>query len=193
MSPKQRYATNSWSQWSSLTASILLSFTVYFYGVRSKPRNSVSRDRRKPRTACIQILNLISRRVSRTTLIALCFVLSGDLHINILKFVAGHGAVVQPASITIVIACKRAQQYSRKHQLGFISASVGVHKTVDRIGRTCRSLLHYNTSTFMHFMRSVGCARVWSRKSHHPTPTPGNFDSPTPTPDRLRPSAVLVT
>jgi len=36
---------------------------------------------------------------------------------------------------------------------------------------------------------------LWSRKSRHPTstPTPGNFDYPTPTPDRLRPSAVLVT
>ena len=42
---------------------------------------------------------------------------------------------------------------------------------------------------------------LWSRKSLHPTPTPtpGNFDHPTPTPnptstpDRLRPSAVLVT
>jgi len=32
---------------------------------------------------------------------------------------------------------------------------------------------------------------LWSRKSRHPTPTPGNFDYPTP--DRLRPSAVLVT
>ena len=40
-------------------------------------------------------------------------------------------------------------------------------------------------------------AGVWSRKSRHPTATPGNFDyptpTPTPTPGRLRPSAVLVT
>jgi len=32
-------------------------------------------------------------------------------------------------------------------------------------------------------------AGLWSRKSHHPTPTPGSFDYPTPTPtltpDRL--------
>ena len=34
-------------------------------------------------------------------------------------------------------------------------------------------------------------AGLWSRKSHHPIPTPGNFDYPTPTPGRLRPSAVL--
>jgi len=31
------------------------------------------------------------------------FVLADDLHINILKFVAGHGTVVQPASINIVL------------------------------------------------------------------------------------------
>jgi len=36
-------------------------------------------------------------------------------------------------------------------------------------------------------------AGLWSRKSRHPTPTPGNCDYPSPTPDRLRPSAVLVT
>ena len=50
------------------------------------------------------------------------FVLADDLHINILEFVAGHGAVVQPASITIVFGYKKAQQYSRKHQFGFIRA-----------------------------------------------------------------------
>jgi len=37
----------------------------------------------------------------RATLITLFFVLADDLHINIFKFVAGHGAVVQPASINI--------------------------------------------------------------------------------------------
>jgi len=56
----------------------------------------------------------------RATLITICFVLADDLHINILKFVAGHGTVVQPASINIVFGCKQAQQYSRTHQLGFI-------------------------------------------------------------------------
>jgi len=40
---------------------------------------------------------------------------------------------------------------------------------------------------------SVQKAGLWRQKSRHPTPTPGNFDYPTPTPDRLRPSAVLVT
>jgi len=36
------------------------------------------------------------------------------------KFVAGHGAVVQPASINIAFGYKQALRYSRKHQLGFI-------------------------------------------------------------------------
>ena len=40
--------------------------------------------------------------------------------INIPKFVAGHGAVVQPAFINIVFGCKQAQQYSGTHHLGFI-------------------------------------------------------------------------
>jgi len=45
-----------------------------------------------------------------------------DLHVNILQFVAAHGAVVQPVSINIVFGCKQVQQYSRIHQLGFIRA-----------------------------------------------------------------------
>jgi len=39
-----------------------------------------------------------------------------------LKFVAGHDIVVQPASINIVFECKQAQQYSRAHHLRFIRA-----------------------------------------------------------------------
>jgi len=70
----------------------------------------------------IQIPNLISRSVLRATLITLCFVLVDYLHIKMLKFVAGHDIVVQPASINIVFECKQAQQYSRTHQLGFIKA-----------------------------------------------------------------------
>jgi len=74
-------------------------------------------------TFYIQIPNLISRGVLRATLITLFFVLADDLHTNILKFVAGHGTVVQTASINIVFGCKQAQQYSRTHQLGFIRAA----------------------------------------------------------------------
>ena len=55
-------------------------------------------------------------------LITLCFVLADDLHVDILKFVAGHGTVVQPVSINIVFGCKQAHQYGRRHQLGFIRA-----------------------------------------------------------------------
>jgi len=41
-------------------------------------------------------------------------------NVNILKFVAAHGAVDQPACINIVFVCKEAQQCDRTHQLGFI-------------------------------------------------------------------------
>jgi len=58
----------------------------------------------------------------RATLISLSFVLADDLHINILKYIAGHGTVVQPAWINIVFEYKQAQQYSRMHELGFIRA-----------------------------------------------------------------------
>jgi len=58
----------------------------------------------------------------RATLITVCFVFADDLHINILKFVAAHGTIVQPASIYIVFGCKQAQQYSKTHHLGFIGA-----------------------------------------------------------------------
>jgi len=41
---------------------------------------------------------------------------------NMLKFVAGHGTVVQPVSINIAFGCKQAQQHSRIHRLSFIRA-----------------------------------------------------------------------
>jgi len=70
------------------------------------------------------------------------FVLADDLHINILKFVAGHGAAVKPATINIVFGCKQAQQYSRTHHLGLSELSVGLHKMLNGSSRTCISLLH---------------------------------------------------
>jgi len=85
-----------------------------------KPIYSSGRCRRD--VLYIQIPNLICRGVLRSTLITLCFILADDLRINILKFVAGHGAVVQPASINIVFGYKQAQQYSRIHQLDYIRA-----------------------------------------------------------------------
>ena len=73
----------------------------------------------------IQIPNLIYKGVLRATLITLCIfqMIYSTYCINIPKFVAGHGAVVQPASINIVFGCKQAQQYSRTHQLGFVRAA----------------------------------------------------------------------
>jgi len=58
--------------------------------------------------------------------------------LNILKIVAGHGPVVQPASINIVFVYKQAQQYSRIHKLDFVRA-VRVHKMLNRVGHTCIS------------------------------------------------------
>ena len=54
-----------------------------------------------------QISNIISKSILRTTLITFFFVLADDLQINILKFVAGHGTVVQLASLNIVFGCKQ--------------------------------------------------------------------------------------
>jgi len=51
----------------------------------------------------IQIPKLISRCVLRATLITLCLALADDLNVNILKFVAGHGTVVQPVSIINIL------------------------------------------------------------------------------------------
>jgi len=47
---------------------------------------------------------------------------------------------------------------------------------------------------YSNFLKSKHASARAVRKSLHPSPTPGNFDYPTPTPtlDRLRPSAVLV-
>jgi len=56
----------------------------------------------------------------KATLITLCFILTVDLQINILKFVFGRGTGFQPACAKIVFGCKQAQQYSRKYQLGFV-------------------------------------------------------------------------
>ena len=108
---------------------------------------------------CIQIPNFISRGVLRATLITLFFVLADDLHVNILIFVAGHGTVVQPASINIAFGCKQAQQYSRKQHLVLLELSVGVHKMLNRIGRTGMSFLQQNTLVSMNFI-NVGYSAI---------------------------------
>jgi len=51
----------------------------------------------------------------KATLITLCFILTVDLQINLLKFVSVHGSVVQPAYTNIVFGYKQAQQYSRTY------------------------------------------------------------------------------
>jgi len=76
---------------------------------------------------------LFFRGVFRATLITLCFIK--------LDFVVGHGTAVQLGCTTIRLWYKEAHQYSRTHPLVLSELSVGVHKTVNRIGRTCISLL----------------------------------------------------
>ena len=86
--------------------------------------------------------------------------LSLQTHINIIKFVATHGTVVQPASINIVFGCKQAQQ-NREHIIRVLSElSVWVHEMLNRIGRMCISLLQQNASVFMQFIRSVGYSAI---------------------------------
>jgi len=103
-----------------------------------KPLQSPSRCRSD--VLYIRDPDLISRDVLRATLITLCYVLAADLNINILKFVAGHVTVIQPASINIVFGCKQAQQYSRTHHLGLSALLVGLNKMLNCIGRMCISL-----------------------------------------------------
>jgi len=92
------------------------------WGVQLSAKPIQSSGRCRSDVLYIQVPNLISRCVLRATPITLCFVLADDLHIYILKFVAGRGTVDQPVSIKIVFGCKQAQQYSRTHRLSFIRA-----------------------------------------------------------------------
>jgi len=80
----------------------------------------------------IQIPNLISRGVLRATLIKLCFVLAGDLHVNILKFVARDGSVVQPASINIVFGANMRSNIVEHINWVLSELSVVVHKMLNR-------------------------------------------------------------
>ena len=86
--------------------------------------------------------------------------LHNDLHIDMLRFVAGHGTVVQPACIDIVFGCKQAQQCSRTHQLGFIRA---VRWSVQN-GESHWSHVHITLIaediSCMHFIRSGGTKRL---------------------------------
>jgi len=84
---------------------------------------------------------LISRDILRAKLITLCFVLAEDLHVNILKFVAGDGSVVQPASINIVFGANRHSNIVEHIKWVLSELSVAVLVMLNRIDRTCVSLL----------------------------------------------------
>jgi len=90
------------------------------------------------------------------TLITLCFVLADDLPVNIPKFVAGHGAVVQPASINIVFGYKQAQQYSRTHQLGFLRAVSWSAQNVESHWSHVHITLTVEHSNFHAFYKKCG-------------------------------------
>jgi len=81
--------------------------------------------------------------------------------ISVFKFVAEHGAVVQPASINIVFGYKQTQQYSRKHQLAFIRAvSWRAQNPKPHWSHVHITLTVWNTSTFMHFIKRVGYSAI---------------------------------
>jgi len=62
-------------------------------------------------------------------------------NVNKLKFVAGHGTVVQPACINIVFDAKKHSNVV-EHIIWVLSdLSDGVPKMLNRTGRTCISLL----------------------------------------------------
>jgi len=77
----------------------------------------------------------------RATLITLCFVLAEDLDVNILKFIAGDGSVVQPASINIVFGANRHNNIVEHINWVLSELPVAVHKMQNRISRTCISFL----------------------------------------------------
>ena len=110
---------------------------------------------------CILISNFISRGVLRATLITLCFVLADDLHISILIFVAGHGTVVQPASINIVFGCKQAQQYSRSHYLGFIRAVSWSAQNAEPHWSHVHVTLTVGHFSFHAFYKKCGYSAIW--------------------------------
>jgi len=87
------------------------------------------------------------------------FVLADDLHINILEFVAGHGTVVQPASINIVFGCKQAQQYSRTHQLGFIRAVSWIAQNAESHWSHVHIALAVERFNFHAFYKKYGLQR----------------------------------
>jgi len=76
----------------------------------------------------------------RATLITLCFVLADDLHIDIPKFIVGHGTAVQ--SVFIIVFGLNKHSNIVEHIIRVLSElSVGVHKMLNRVGRTCISVL----------------------------------------------------
>jgi len=107
---------------------------------------------------------LFLRGVLKATLITLCFIPTNDLDISKPNFVAGHGTVVQLGCTTIRLRYKQAQQCSRIHQLDFIRAVSWSAQNGESHWSHVHITLMYNTSSFMHLIRSVGYSQgLWSR------------------------------
>jgi len=87
------------------------------------------------------------------------FVLANYVHINILEFVAGRGAVVQPASINIVFGYKQSQEYNRKHHLGFIRALSWSAQNAESHWSHVHIILTVEHFTFHAFSKTCGLKR----------------------------------
>jgi len=88
-------------------------------------------------TLYIQIPNLVFRGVFKATIITLCFIPTNDLEINKLNFVVG-----QFSLITLLSDYDTNKHSNIVEHINWVLSelSVGVHKTVNRIGRTWISL-----------------------------------------------------
>jgi len=84
---------------------------------------------------------LFVRGVLKATLITLCFIPTNDLAINKPNFVVGHGTVVQLVALLSDYDTNKHSNVVKYINWILSELSVGVHKTVNRVGRTCISLL----------------------------------------------------
>ena len=110
----------------------------------------------------IQFPNLISKGVLRATLITFCFVLADDLHINILKFVAGHSAAVQPAPIISYLDVNKHNDIIEVKNI-----SIGFYQSCQWECTTCwialvaRAYHSYSRTLLFLCILCVGYSAIW--------------------------------
>jgi len=100
------------------------------------------------------------RRVFKATRITPCFIFTNDLEINKLNFVVGHCTANQPGCTTSRLWYKQAQQYSRKHQSGFIRAVSWSAQNGESHWSQVHITLKSNTLVLMRFIRSVDYSAI---------------------------------